>query len=167
MIQPDRSIPRIPRSRVEWAFEVLAALGVLASVAMVVYYLPGLPDSVPRHFNASGEPDAWGDKGSLYVWPTISVLLYSVLTGFSRNLRVFEFPWPITEENASRQYLLARTTFVWIKMVTVWHFALVEWRAMQVASGKSVGVGVGNMPVLLVVMLAGVLYFYSQASKAR
>lgn len=167
MTQADRPIPRVPRSRAEWAFEVIAALGVLASVAMLFIYLPDLPDSVPRHFNASGKPDSWTDKGTLYIWPTISVVLYSILTGFSRNLRVFEFPWPITEENASRQYLLARTTFVWIKMVVVVHFAVVEWRMIQVALGKAAGVGVGNMPVLLTIMLAGVLYFYSQAGKAR
>lgn len=165
--EPARPVPRPPRSRGEWVLEALAVAAVLASLAMVIYYWPVLPESVPRHFDAAGKPVAWSGKGSLFLWPAIGLVAYGVLTRLSRSLRNFAFPWPITEENAPRQYRLARTTLVWIKTVTVVHFALVEWRTVQVALGKAGGIGAGNVPLLFTVMLAGVLYFYHRASKER
>ncbi|MBG6085347.1 DUF1648 domain-containing protein [Zhihengliuella flava] len=47
-----------------WLIAGLLPVGLLA-VAMVVAY-PVLPDPLPTHFNAAGEPDAWAPKSP---WP--------------------------------------------------------------------------------------------------
>ena len=52
--------------------------------AYALYLFPTLPATIPTHFNASGEADAWGDKSSIFLLPVImgvvSLFVYFVLS---------------------------------------------------------------------------------------
>jgi uncharacterized membrane protein len=48
--------------------------------AVSIYLYPTLPDTVPIHFNAAGQPDDWGPKWlNAFLLPVISMGLYFVL----------------------------------------------------------------------------------------
>lgn len=55
---------------------LLVLLGICA-----VYFYPGLPDTIPSHFNLDGIPDSFSPKSTV-IWVTIglAVLLFLVLT---------------------------------------------------------------------------------------
>lgn len=47
------------------------------------YLYPSLPNTIPTHFNLSGEADGWGGKGSIFLGPSImgatSLFVYFIL----------------------------------------------------------------------------------------
>lgn len=103
------------------------AAGV-AGIALLVAY-PTLPEVVPTHFNFAGEPDAWGEPWNALVLAGVWLLLAVGLAVLSRHPRIFNYPVPLTEENAQRLYREGERLMVWTGL----------------ACGLTLGAGVGSM----------------------
>jgi len=122
-----RPVLDLPRSSFEIVGELLALVGVIVTVAILLYAWPDLPDRVPTHFGVTGEPDSWGRKATVLFPPLVMMVLYTGLTILNRFPHAFNYPRVITEENAPRQYGLARTLMTWLKAELTWLFAYLEW----------------------------------------
>ena len=107
------------------AVELLAAIAILLAVLLIVQFWAVLPDRIPVHFGLEGLADAWGDKLTIWIVPAVAAIIFAVLTAVSRYPHTFNYPVPITSENARRQYLLGRGLLVWLKAEICW---LLGWR---------------------------------------
>jgi uncharacterized membrane protein len=69
------------RKSIAW---ILVLLLIAISFVYALYLYPDLPEKIPTHFNAKGEPDAYGGKNSIYLGPAImsiaGLLLFALLT---------------------------------------------------------------------------------------
>ncbi|MBX5446058.1 DUF1648 domain-containing protein [Sphaerobacter sp.] len=162
-----RPVLDLPRSSFEIVGELLALVGVIVTVAILLYAWPDLPDRVPTHFGVTGEPDSWGRKATVLFPPLVMMVLYTGLTILNRFPHAFNYPRVITEENAPRQYGLARTLMTWLKAELTWLFAYLEWSIVRVAQGEATGIGVTFLPVILIIMFGTIgVYFWASARKA-
>jgi len=63
---------------------MLVLLLIAIPFAYALYLYPDLPEKIPTHFNAKGEPDAYGGKNSIYIGPAIlgvvSLLMFPLLS---------------------------------------------------------------------------------------
>jgi len=146
----------LERSRIEVILEVLAFAGIVFLVAMPAYYYPHLPDSIPRHFNLRGEPDGWSGKGGLLLTPVTCVVMYVSLTVVSRFPHIFNYPWPITEANARRQYTLSKQMMSAVKLNIVAIFSYITWGTIQTALGRQKGLSpsfaIISVPILFAIL---------------
>ncbi len=136
--------------------QAMALFSLIGLIALTVSAMPGLPEKIPTHFGANGSPDDWGGKGSLLLLPMISAVLYVPLTILERFPWVYNYVVEITEENAARQYRLARETLEWLKLITTALFFYLQWQTVQAAKGLSDGLGAWFLPVFLL-LLFGVM----------
>ena len=162
-----RPVLNLPLSPLEKIAEVIAGGGVLFTIFILLQAWPTLPESVPRHFNASGEADGWGGKGSLLILPAIGFVIYVSLTVLNRFPHIFNYPFALTEENVERQYRCARLLISALKAQMVWLFAYIEWQTIQTALGKAEGLGPMFMPVLLIFSTGTIVVYFYQASRIR
>ena len=125
------------RTRLDYALEILAGVGVFLGLYELLVNYSALPASIPTHFNFKGEVDSWGGKETILFLGAGIIVLYGVLTYVSRIPNMYNFPWEITEENAPRQYRLARTFITLLKTETVWLFAAIISETVKVALGQS------------------------------
>lgn len=120
-------------------------LGTLAGVAVGVVVLiaawPRLPERIPTHFGVSGAPNAFGGKGILILLPALSAVLGPGFWVLSRFPQVFNYPRRITDENAPRQYRLARRLPRVLAFGIVSILAYVEWQTIQVGRGRGRAAG--------------------------
>lgn len=144
----DRPRLTLPRTGIETIYEVAAALGLVLIVVALATTWSQLPDSVPYHFNAAGEPDAWGPRAWVFAPPGVALALYLLLGVVSRFPRSFNYIWAITEENAGRQYLLARQMLGALKAIMVGTFAVGFWIQLRTAMGEADGLGPAYLPVM-------------------
>ena len=56
-----------------------AALGAVGAVVFTAVIYPDLPDTVPSHFDFSGEADAYSSKSSIWMMPVMMGLIIVVL----------------------------------------------------------------------------------------
>jgi len=149
-------IPDLKRSGVDVTLEVLACLGVFLLVGISAYYYRRLPETIPQHFKLKGEADGWGGKSILLIMPIIGVGLFTLLSVLSRFPHVFNYPWPITETNARRQYAISRQMLSAVKLVLVATFIYITWSMIGTALGSQRGLGLSFMmvepPILFVII---------------
>lgn len=127
-----------PRLKLPWSgpdvlLEALAALGLAALVVLAVVYWSRLPQRIPVHFDFRGQPDRWSGKAMFALLPAIGAVIYAGLTVLSRFPHSYNYLWPITPQNAERQYLIARRMVIILKTLVVWLFAGIVWGTVQVA----------------------------------
>jgi uncharacterized membrane protein len=139
--------------------DALALLGVVIGVVLVAANWSQLPDRIPHHFNLHGEPDRWGSKAMLLLLPALAALLFAGLTIANRFPHKFNYLWPITAENAERQYCLARTMMCFLKAEVIWLLTYLTWQAIRVGAGEADMLNrVPLFGVLLLVLLTLIVY---------
>src|SRR5690349_21517945 len=89
--------------RLEMAGLILLAL--MWGLAIINYLRS--PETVPIHFDSSGNPNGYGSKLTLLFLPLIPTILYLGLTQLNKYPHVFNYMTQITAENAERQYTIA------------------------------------------------------------
>ena len=105
---------KVKLSGLETVLFWLPAVIVLVSGVVLAIKYQGLPQVIPSHFDATGQADDWSDK-SILIWLYLgSVFLIAGLAVLARFPHLFNYPVPVTEENAPRLYKLGVNLMIWI-----------------------------------------------------
>lgn len=123
------------------------------------YYYSKLPDIIPTHFNAAGQPDAEGKKSTLFMLPVISTFIYALMTIINFFPHTFNFPSKITPENALKQYTLATRMVRFIKVIIMFMFAVIIIMTVKTATGDTDGLGVWFTPLLVALLFVTITIF--------
>lgn len=147
--------------------ERLAGVCIAYAIFHLISEHPGLENKVPTHFNGKGEADAWGNKSSILILPIINIVMYAGLTAINRAPHIFNYPITITEQNAIKQYQLAKTLVSALKFSIAAMFLYIQVQMINAANGLGMGLG----PFFIVVVIVGsfvpmVVYFIA-ASKYK
>jgi len=157
----------IERSPIEISLEVLAAVGVMLGTLIIAQAWPTIPNTIPIHFGISGKPDDWGSKEILWLFPLLCLVMDVGFLFLSRYPHEFNYPHPITLENAPRQYQLARLLLAWLKTEVIWLFAFIDWQIIQAASGTITTLNMGLFLVMVLVIFGTVGFYLRQSYLAR
>jgi uncharacterized membrane protein len=143
-------------------------LGLIAVIAVTAWGWLILPAIIPTHYGFSGVPNAYGGKGSLLTSPILSVCLTILLAILSRFPHRYNYPCQITEENAPRQYALARLLVHWIMLEIVWTLGGLQWAIIQAAQNHMGGNAIllATMAIVVVLIVTIILYLRA-AARAR
>jgi uncharacterized membrane protein len=156
IVRPKLTIERTPT---ETALEILSVLGLLLSYYFLLSSWSSLPDKIPTHFGFDGAPDAWGSKMTLLLMPILATVIFAILTVLSRFPHTYNYPWRLTEQNAERQYRLARMLLTAVKMEVIYLFAYIEYGTIRTALGNADGLG-SLVPSFILIALFGTVAFY-------
>src|SRR4030042_6341869 len=102
--------------------EVTGMAGLFLMIILPLIYMDKLPDEIPRHFNLSGEPDAFTGKEIIWLSPLLGMILWAGLTLVNRFPHFFSYPVRVTGENAERLYRLATRTLRILKRLVMTFF---------------------------------------------
>ncbi len=162
-----KQLRNLPLSSLEKSLEFVSVIGLILGITLLSISWSALPESMPRHFNFAGSPDAWGGKNIELIFPIISLIIYAGITIMSRFPHIINYPYPLTAENSQRQALIGRSFLYWLKTEIIWIFLYIEWATIQVAAGKSQGLGLGFMPVFLIIIFGSIALYLRKAYKAK
>lgn len=162
-----RPVLDLPRTPTEIGLEIFAGIGIACAGLVFAAYWPRLPAVIPTHFGATGAPDATGPKSELIGLLLGNVGIYVLVSIISRFPQLYNYPARITEENAERQYRNARALMIWLKTEAVWTLFYIEWQTIQVALGRSSGMGALMAPVVLVIVLGTCAFYLVRAYRCR
>lgn len=150
---------KLPLSPVEKVIQVISVVGLTGIIIMLFTSWPSMPDKIPNHFGPSGKVDSWGGKGILFLLPIIMIFMYGLLTIIERIPHLYNYMCEITEENAEFQYRNARMMLTLLKTEIIFLFGYIEWQMMSTGLGKSRGLGIGFLPVYLLILFGTVGFF--------
>lgn len=166
-MRADRPRLNLPMTPAEWALQAVTLLLVCATVAIVYYYWPNLPERIAVHFDIFGRPDGYGHKNTLLFLCGVNVFNFLLMSFLSRFPHTFNYVRPITEKNAASQYLLARK-FIFVmnlEVTGIMFFAI--WSCIQVAVGAAQTLDSGSMMTLLAAVFISTAIYMFRASRAQ
>ncbi|QMV42520.1 DUF1648 domain-containing protein [Cohnella cholangitidis] len=171
MVQLKQNQPRIkhdiPVTGQERVLQALTLIAFLWGIGYLIAQWSDLPATVPAHYNGKGEIDRWGSKWELAILPGIGLILYVGLTILSRFPHLYNYPVTITEENAVRQYLLARKMIGWTNLEILVLFSYIEWTSIQSALGKGDGMSMWSIPILLIAIFGTMAIYFVRAFRSK
>ncbi|HEY9776031.1 MAG TPA: DUF1648 domain-containing protein [Planktothrix sp.] len=156
--QPRPKLP-LPLTKLEIVLEVLTVPIVLFNFALLAVYSKSLPATVPTHFDLAGTPNGWSSAGTLWGLATFGLFNYAALTVVARFPHTFNYIWPITEQNAPKQYVLARKFLSILKMETSVLMFVALWNCVQVAIGAAKSADTTSLFSLVVMVLVTCLVY--------
>ncbi len=83
------------------------------------------PDTIPTHFNTSGQVDNYGKKGTIFILPIIATIILIGLTILNQYPNIFNYLTEITEANAVYQYSIATRMIRFFKVLIAILFTII------------------------------------------
>ena len=137
-------------SIIDWFYEVggWLLLGILWIYIWSQYR--HLPQTIPTHFALDGGPDGFSSKEYIFLLPGIVSFLYIVMTFINMFPQVYNYMVTITPLNAKKNYTSATRMVRFLKFILVIMFCFICFQSIQVALGKSGGLGKLFLPVTFI-----------------
>lgn len=156
---PSRPSIKISLETIDWLIEGLSLICLVVMFVLPLLSFNELPDKIPSHFNAAGEPDAFSSGRSIWILPVTGLITWILLTLAGFLPRIYNYPVQITPENAEAQYRTATRLIRAIKCIVIAMFAYMVHRTILTAAGEANGIGKTFLPVSMVI-LSGAIIFY-------
>lgn len=107
MMYRDRPKLKLLLTTTDKALEIIGLCTLLALWTLVILNYTKLPDTIPIHYNASGEIDGYGNKSMIWNILLIGSIIYAGMTLLNRFPHIFNYTTKITAQNALREYTIA------------------------------------------------------------
>lgn len=134
------------RSALDLVFEVASAVALLAAIADVGMHWSVLPDRIPVHFGAAGNPNAWGGKSMLLWLLATTVAMAILLTVAESYQRLINIPMNVDRDSPAVRRLLRSMVIAMKAAITVSFLWIVD-STMKTAVGAADGLGRAFLPV--------------------
>ncbi|MBX9695946.1 MAG: DUF1648 domain-containing protein [Cyanobacteria bacterium] len=120
------------------ALEATSILTFLGAALYTAFSWSSLPDVIPIHFNLVGEPDGWGSKSTLLLFPALTAFIYLLHTAIARY-PALSAKWYRSKEENARHFAMAQSMIPWLKAEICSLFAFIQWTIIATATGASTG----------------------------
>ena len=117
-------------TRFDYAIEWLGWLALAIFWVYVWANYASLPKTIPTHFNWKGEVDGYGRRETILLLPLIATAVFWGLTLLNRYPHLFNYPRPITAENAVGSYAAATRLIRLIKTSMVFIFGFITYQVI-------------------------------------
>lgn len=163
----NRPIFIIVRTKSDNIIEYIA-IGTLISIWVYVFFSYfKLPETIPIHFNLSGEVDGYGNKGILFLLAVIPTIISVGLTVLNNYPHLFNYTVEITAENAKKQYTFATRMIRYLKLCICILFAAILFEVNMSAVHSSNTFGPWFIPVAIVLVLSPIVFFIIKSRKMK
>ena len=158
---------RPPRKTGDRVLEAIAFVALLYGLVLVLQSWSTLPQTIPTHFNAKGEPDGWGAKGMIWLLPAISVVMIPSMLLLRRYPWLSNVPWEINEENAIQQYGLIVRLLSLLSCSVSLLFLVLLYDTISVAGGGTSLLGWWFIPIFVVGTIAPIIWYLIAGFRTR
>ncbi len=153
----DTLTPRKTPMRRTFEAIALAALAVLWAITWRALAGPGqLPARIPTHFNAAGQPNAWGPPGALWLLPVVASGLYLLISLVSLFPSTFNFPVRVTPVNRPLLEAITLQMISCLKAELACLFLYIQGTILASARNGHAALSPLVMPLFLVAIFANI-----------
>lgn len=100
----NRPVLKIETDKLMLFFQAVAISCIVLCWGLSIYYYQQMPQTIPTHFDAAGNPDNYGGKATIFLFPVIASFLIFGIYILAKYPHIFNYMQEVTEENARRLY---------------------------------------------------------------
>jgi uncharacterized membrane protein len=158
---------KLKRTSLDWVIEVAGFSFLVVLIALPLIWYNKLPDTIPVHFNAAGEPDGYGGRATLWILPVTGLFMWLLFTVLEAFPQVYNFPVKITPENIVTQYRMATRLIRILKSVILIIFSFISFQTIKTATGGASGLGKAFLPVFLLITFGVIIIYLARSMNNR
>ena len=147
--------------------ELLSKLFLIIIWGLTLYTFLKLPTTIPTHFNASGQPDSYGNKTTLLILPALATIIYFGLTQLNKYPHIFNYMTKINEDNAEKQYTIATRMLRFLKLAVLILFSWIILFTYLTTIGVTNGLGFWFLPLMEGLLLIPVIISIAESFKKK
>ena len=156
---------KLEHTTIDKIFEILGWISIFAIWVLTITNYSNLPDTIPTHYNGTGQADGFGGKATILTLPLIATVLFVGLTVLNKFPHIFNYPTNITQDNALRQYTNATRMIRYLKLIIVIIFGLITFKTIQNANVEANGLGIWFLPLTMGLIFIPLTYFVIKSFK--
>jgi len=140
---------KVPFETVDVIIEMLSiTLLILMWTYCIINYFE-LPDTIATHFDATGKPDDFGSKNTIWIIPVVATVMYIGMYILNKYPHIHNYMVNITEENALKNYRFSTRVVRVVNFLCVLLLAYITYMIIESAFGKQYNLGTWFVPLLI------------------
>lgn len=161
-MKTNRPIIDVPVEPMDLIIDLVSVTLLIIMMGYTLYAFPGLPDTIPIHYNGSGEVDGYGIKTTIWLLPVISIVMFVGLFILNKYPHMHNYMVNITEENALKNYRFSTRILRVVNFLCMLLFAFIQYRMILGAHRTTTGLGDLLLPIIIgsSILLPIVLFYY-------
>ena len=152
-------------SKTDKVIEMISWTLLIGIWILVITSFSDLPETIPIHFNGTGEADGFGVKTNIFGLPIIGTIVFVGMTILNKNHHVSNYLTRITNENSLSQFYNAVRMIRVVKLITVLVFGLILIRTIKITNGSADGLGNWFLPLIIGLFIIPTFYFLIKSIK--
>ena len=158
---------KITLSQLDKRLELGSIILLVVMWGLTLFSFIKMPNTIPIHYNGSGQVDGYGDKITLFLLPIIATVIYFGLTQLNKYPHIFNYTTTITLENAEKNYGIATRMLRFLKFTIIIVFTSIILVTYWTTTGITKGLGTWFLPFILGLFLLQTIYFIAKSFKAK
>ena len=154
---------KIEMTRTDKVIELIGLLTLLTIWVLTITSYSNLPDTIPIHYNGTGQIDRFGNKVYILTLPLIATAFFVGLTILNKFPHIFNYLTKINKDNALREYTDATRINRYLKLF----FVLVIGHLAYKTISKTGGFGTWFIPLTMGLILIPLTYFIVKSFKTK
>lgn len=162
--QPKPKI-KIELSQTDRFLELFSVLILLGIWIMALWNFRILPETVPSHFNTSGEIDQYDNKILVFFIPAIATISTIALLILSRHPHKYNYPFDVSEQTAPKVYAFSVRMIRTLNLGMLAVFAVTELMIVRMTHGLNEKFAIWMMLVFAILTITAFIYSVRKMSK--
>jgi uncharacterized membrane protein len=158
---------KLKSTGIDWALDSIGIVGIILMIVYVIMCYNDLPNTIPKHYTATGQADGFGGRSILLVLPALTIVIFLILTVSLKFPHLFNYPFAVTDENAERQYKNLTLMVRILKTLMVGIFLFLTYATIQNGLGNKDGLGTWFTALALFSVLGTVGFFIYKGFKLQ
>ncbi len=123
------------------------------------------PDSVPLHFNASGEADGFGSKGFVWLLPIVNVIIWLFMLAAYKVPQLLNMPYYNADNVTHRK--IADRLLGWFQILISLFITILSIQTSFAALGNETEIAIMPIIFFLILLIVLIIYYARQFKKTR
>lgn len=159
------------KNKLNSLLNLLAFFFLIGMFANLLFSWSKIPDTVPIHFNFSGEPDRFSGKSALFILPSVGVWLFLLLFVFYKympnlnELNLQQKEISPKQKEANERY--TRSMLSWHNLIIMVYFFYVCWESIQIALERKQALNSYSLPIFLFFLGGSMVYYIVRMRQAK
>ncbi|MEM6396573.1 MAG: DUF1648 domain-containing protein [Bacteroidota bacterium] len=146
----------------------IALAAVIGGFILIIVHYGDLPEQLPSHYDAAGNPDGYAHKGLIWFLAFINLGTYALLSWVPNAPKeLINYPVKITPENEERQYNNMVAMIHVMRLTIAVMFAYMIYGTIYTGLGKMDGLGTWSMWLFLASVFVPMIYYIWKAYQLK
>ncbi|WP_299224736.1 DUF1648 domain-containing protein [uncultured Psychroserpens sp.] len=154
----------VPLELVDIILDLISLTLYILMLGYIILNYSQLPETIPTHFNASGEADGFGNKSTIWLLPALGIAIGIGLILINKMPHLHNYMVNITEDNALKNYRFSTRIVRVINFFLAVLFLVIAYMMIENGKGNVIGLGSWFAPIVIgfSILLPIAIYMYNR-----